>query len=126
MFNALGKELRAKRLEGDCEKHIEDEDIVTMFFTSFLILKMRLIKKIFKTVSNENNGKGDRKHASQLNFKKFEASDFHDYFQLVSNKDVMAQITERAIPLEEAQANYEKLLCRNKKYEIYGSYKVKL
>ncbi|MDM5188700.1 GNAT family N-acetyltransferase [Bacillus sp. DX4.1] len=60
----------------------------------------------------------------QLNHKKFEAIDFKDYFQLVSNEQVMAQITERAIPLEEAQVNYRKLLERNEKYEIYGSYKV--
>lgn len=60
----------------------------------------------------------------QLNLKKFEATDFKDYFQLVSNEQVMAQITERAIPLEEAQINYQKLLKRNDKYELYGSYKV--
>lgn len=60
----------------------------------------------------------------QLIFKKFKATDFNDYFQLVSNEQVMAQITERAIPLEEAQVNYQKLLERNEKYEIYGSYKV--
>ncbi|PAQ15752.1 GNAT family N-acetyltransferase [Bacillaceae bacterium SAOS 7] len=60
----------------------------------------------------------------QLNYKKFEAKDFNDYFQLVSNEQVMAQITERAIPLEEAQADYQKLLERNGKHELYGSYKV--
>ncbi|MEI4801584.1 GNAT family N-acetyltransferase [Bacillus sp. FJAT-51639] len=60
----------------------------------------------------------------QLIFKKFEVTDFNDYFQLVSNEQVMAQITERAIPLEEAQVNYQKLLERNEKYELYGSYKV--
>lgn len=60
----------------------------------------------------------------QLIFKKFEATDFKDYFQLVSNEQVMAQITERAIPFEEAQVNYQKLLERNEKYELYGSYKV--
>ncbi|KEK23468.1 GNAT family N-acetyltransferase [Bacillus gaemokensis] len=60
----------------------------------------------------------------QLKYKKFEAIDFKDYFQLVSNEKVMAQITERAIPLEEAQVNYQKLLERNEKYEIYGSYKI--
>lgn len=60
----------------------------------------------------------------QLNFKKFEATDFKDYFLLVSNEKVMAQITERAIPEEEAQTNYQKLLERNEKYELFGSYKV--
>ncbi|MGM7637160.1 GNAT family N-acetyltransferase [Bacillus sp. Hm123] len=61
---------------------------------------------------------------NQLNYKKFAAKDFNDYFQLVSNEQVMAQITERAIPLEEAQADYQKLLERNGKHELYGSYKV--
>lgn len=60
----------------------------------------------------------------QLNFKKFEAKDFKDYFQLVSNEQVMAQITERTFPLEEAQVNYQKLLERNEKFGIFGSYKV--
>lgn len=60
----------------------------------------------------------------KLIFKKFEATDFKDYFQLVSNEKVMVQITERAIPLEEAKVNYQKLLKRNEKYELYGSYKV--
>ena len=36
----------------------------------------------------------------KLYFNKFEAIDFNLYFQLVSNEKVMAQITERAIPLE--------------------------
>ena len=59
-----------------------------------------------------------------LIFNKFETKDFNDYFKLVSNEQVMAQITERAIPLDEAQGNYQKLLQRNGKYEIFGSYKV--
>ncbi len=60
----------------------------------------------------------------KLHFKKFEAIDFNLYFQLVSNEKVMAQITERIIPLEEAQSDYEKLLRRNEKHKLYGSYKV--
>ncbi|PMC34844.1 GNAT family N-acetyltransferase [Bacillus sp. UMB0899] len=60
----------------------------------------------------------------QLNFEKFKAKDFNDYFLLVSNEQVMAQITERAIPLEEARINYQKLLARNQKDELFGSYKV--
>lgn len=60
----------------------------------------------------------------KLHFKKFETTDFNQYFQLVSNEKVMAQITERAIPLEEAQNDYKKLLMRNKKHKLYGSYKV--
>lgn len=60
----------------------------------------------------------------QLNFKKFEAKDFKDYFKLVSNEQVMAQITERTIPLDEAQVNYQRILERNEKYELFGSCKL--
>ncbi|MEX0136936.1 GNAT family N-acetyltransferase [Bacillus nitratireducens] len=60
----------------------------------------------------------------KLHFKKFEAADFNLYFQLVSNERVMAQITERAILLEEAQNDYEKLLRRNEKHKLFGAYKV--
>lgn len=60
----------------------------------------------------------------QLHFKRFEATNFKEYFQLVSNEQVMAQITERAIPFEEAQVNYQKLLERNEQYDRYGSYMV--
>ncbi|MEK4579015.1 GNAT family N-acetyltransferase [Bacillus sp. FSL R12-0074] len=59
-----------------------------------------------------------------LYFNKFEATDFNLYFQLVSNKEVMAQITERAIPLDEAQNDFKKLLKRNEKHQLFGSYKV--
>ena len=60
----------------------------------------------------------------QLKFKKFRENDFEDYFKLVSSEQVMAQITERAIPLNEAHANFQKLLKRNGNYEEFGSYKV--
>ena len=55
---------------------------------------------------------------------KFIECDFDDYFKLVSNEKVMAQITERSIPLDEARTNFQKLLNRNSKYEKYGSYKI--
>lgn len=55
-------------------------------------------------------------------YRKFTANDFELYYQLVSNERVMAQITERAIPLEEAKANFEKLLIRNDKNQVFGSY----
>lgn len=60
----------------------------------------------------------------KLYFNKFEAIDFNLYFQLVSNEKVMAQITERAIPLEEAQTNFKNLINRNEKHQLFGSYKV--
>ncbi|GGH19935.1 GNAT family N-acetyltransferase [Paenibacillus segetis] len=55
---------------------------------------------------------------------KFEPSDFNDYYSLVSNEKVMAFITERSTPFEEAQVNFNKLLDRNKKFEQFGSFKV--
>lgn len=60
----------------------------------------------------------------RLNLIKFIEDDFDDYFSLVSNEKVMAQITEYAIPYEEAQLNFQKLLIRNNKYDPYGSYKI--
>ncbi|WP_400245007.1 GNAT family N-acetyltransferase [Niallia sp. JL1B1071] len=55
-------------------------------------------------------------------YRKFTVNDFALYYQLVSDKRVMAQITERAIPLKEAKANYEKLLTRNEKEHVFGTY----
>ncbi|WP_026909331.1 GNAT family N-acetyltransferase [Paucisalibacillus globulus] len=60
----------------------------------------------------------------ELTLLKFQENDFDYYFRLVSNEKVMAQITERSIPYDEAQSNYIKLLKRNKKYDRYGSYKI--
>ncbi|MBE5108346.1 GNAT family N-acetyltransferase [Bacillus thuringiensis] len=60
----------------------------------------------------------------KLYFAKFETTDFNLYFQLVSNEEVMAQITERAIPLDEAQNDFNKLLKCNEKHQLFGSYKV--
>ena len=55
---------------------------------------------------------------------KFQEDDFTDYFSLVSNEKMMAQITEYAIPFEEAQSNFQKLLKRNEKHKHLGSYKI--
>ncbi|MGN7387837.1 GNAT family N-acetyltransferase [Sporosarcina sp. SAFN-015] len=60
----------------------------------------------------------------KLKLAKFMKDDFEKYFNLVSDESVMAQITERAIPLDEAEGNYQKLLERNGKHELFGSYKV--
>lgn len=59
-----------------------------------------------------------------LELLKFQEDDFDSYYSLVSNASVMAQITERAIPYDEAKVDFQKLLKRNEKYEKYGSYKV--
>ncbi|WP_212982279.1 GNAT family N-acetyltransferase, partial [Bacillus paramobilis] len=57
-------------------------------------------------------------------FTKFEGTDFNLYFQLVSNEELMAQITERAIPLDAAKNDFTRLLKRNEKHQLFGSYKV--
>lgn len=61
---------------------------------------------------------------NHLEWVKFAEEDFDYYFQLVSNEKVMEQITERAIPFIEAQENFQKILERNRKYDIFGTYKV--
>lgn len=55
---------------------------------------------------------------------KFEETDFNLYFQLVFNKEVMAQITERAIPLDEAKNDFTRLVKRNENHQLFGCYKV--
>ena len=59
---------------------------------------------------------------NSLAFQKFKEADFEKYYSLVSNEQVMAQITERSIPLDEAKVNYGKLLLRNERDAIFGSY----
>ncbi|MEK3796863.1 GNAT family N-acetyltransferase [Peribacillus sp. FSL H8-0477] len=59
-----------------------------------------------------------------LQFRKFEKKDFGSYFQLVSNEMVMAQITERAIPLDEAKVNYQRIIDRNAEADMFGTYKI--
>ncbi|MCD5324386.1 MULTISPECIES: GNAT family N-acetyltransferase [Pontibacillus] len=60
----------------------------------------------------------------KLHLEKLQENDFDKYYRLVSDEKVMAQITERATPLEEAKENFKKLMDRNKKHVIIGSYKV--
>ena len=60
----------------------------------------------------------------QIVLEKFQKADFDLYYALVSEERVMAQITERAIPLEEAEINFHSLLKRNQQAEKIGSYKI--
>ncbi|MCM3786193.1 GNAT family N-acetyltransferase [Neobacillus mesonae] len=59
----------------------------------------------------------------KLSFVKFQDNNFKDYYQLVRDIKVMAQITERAIPLEEAQINFHNLLKRNSEHDVFGTYR---
>ncbi|WML32804.1 GNAT family N-acetyltransferase [Clostridium sp. OS1-26] len=55
---------------------------------------------------------------------KFTVEDFDKYYKLVSDEKVMAMITERAIPLDEARGNYNLLLSNNELQKSFGSFKV--
>ncbi|PJK10425.1 GNAT family N-acetyltransferase [Lysobacteraceae bacterium NML95-0200] len=55
---------------------------------------------------------------------KFDSADFADYFRLVGNPQVMAMITERALPEDEARAEYAKLLENNGWHPAFGSFKL--
>ncbi len=59
-----------------------------------------------------------------LKLKKFYETDFADYFRLVSDEQVMAMITERAIPKEEAKIDFEKLLKNNAIHPDFGYFKI--
>jgi len=59
-----------------------------------------------------------------LTLRKFTSHDFEDYFRLVGNVQVMAKITERALPRGEAKTDYENRLSRNSIAEDYGYYKI--
>ncbi|GAA0497772.1 GNAT family N-acetyltransferase [Salinibacillus aidingensis] len=60
----------------------------------------------------------------RISLEKFKKNDFDFYFSLVSNESVMAMITERSIPMKEAQENFQKLLDTNNDFEGFGTYKV--
>ncbi len=59
-----------------------------------------------------------------ITLEKFGPQDFADYQRLVSNPKVMAMITERAIPADEAQRDYEKLLADNALHPELGHFRV--
>ena len=60
----------------------------------------------------------------RIEIRKFTEEDFQEYFMLVSNADIMAMITGRALEHEEAEKRFEKLLCGNKVHESFGSFMV--
>ncbi|RQO70677.1 GNAT family N-acetyltransferase [Pedobacter sp. KBW06] len=62
---------------------------------------------------------------NRIYLKKFSAyTDFSDYYLLVSNEQVMAMVTERGLPMEEATAEFENVLKRNEKYPDFGRFKI--
>ncbi|SUJ11969.1 Uncharacterised protein [Sphingobacterium spiritivorum] len=66
-----------------------------------------------------------KKPGEELIFEKFDQDDFELYYSLVRDEKVMAMITERAIPLSEAKADYEKILGINGLHSSFGYFKVK-
>lgn len=59
-----------------------------------------------------------------ITLEKFGPQDFGDYFRLVGNPKVMAMLTERTIPADEAQRDYEKLLAENVLHPELGHFRV--
>lgn len=59
-----------------------------------------------------------------LKLEKFTEQDFDDYYRLVGNADVMAMITERALPEAEARADFAALLANNLLHPAFGQFKV--
>lgn len=62
----------------------------------------------------------------QINIKleKFTESDFAHYFELVNNEEVMEMITERAIEINEAKSDFDKLIENNKLNPNFGNFKI--
>ncbi|WP_434750374.1 GNAT family N-acetyltransferase [Paenibacillus amylolyticus] len=58
-----------------------------------------------------------------MNFVKYTEPDFEHYYALVSNEDVMKQITERAIPEAEARTQFDSMIDYNLR-SICGHYRV--
>lgn len=58
-----------------------------------------------------------------MNFVKYTEPDFEHYYALVSNMEVMKQITERAMPEQEARTQFESMLDYNQR-STCGHYRV--
>ena len=59
-----------------------------------------------------------------LIFEKFREDDFADYLRLVGDAQVMAMITERALPETEAREEFAQLLANNALHPDFGQFKV--
>ena len=60
----------------------------------------------------------------KFHLQKLTPADFPLYFSLVGDENVMAMITERAIPLEEAKIDYEKRMQENLYHDDFGHFKI--
>ncbi|WP_430612936.1 GNAT family N-acetyltransferase [Flavobacterium sp. JP2137] len=59
-----------------------------------------------------------------VELKQFTPDDFEYYFKLVNDIRVMAMISERAIPLEEAARDFTLLLQNNEGHKEFGNFKI--
>ncbi len=59
-----------------------------------------------------------------LRLQKFNSQDFDDYFRLVSDAKVMAMITERSIPADEARQDFDDLLAANEIHPDLGQFRI--
>lgn len=60
----------------------------------------------------------------KLSLQKFSDADFADYYALVGDAQVMAMITERALPESEARADFENILANNALHPTFGHFKI--
>src|SRR5690606_29833217 len=60
----------------------------------------------------------------KFRLEKLTPMDFPVYFSLVGDEEVMAMITERAIPLEEATSDYEQRMLENRFHHDFGHFKI--
>ena len=60
----------------------------------------------------------------RIYLEKFTPGDFDKYYKLVGNEEVMAMITKRAIPMNEATDNFSMLLSNNELHESFGYFKI--
>lgn len=61
---------------------------------------------------------------THLQFKKYTAQDFNDYYALVCDETVMEYITGHALSLEEAHVRFKKSIRQNDEHAIFGSYRI--
>lgn len=60
----------------------------------------------------------------EITFEKFGPQHFDDYLRMVGDAQVMAMITERAIPADEARRDFDKLLAGNAIHPDLGQFRV--
>jgi RimJ/RimL family protein N-acetyltransferase len=61
---------------------------------------------------------------TNIKLEKFTENDFNHYFRLVNDEKVMEMITERAIEIDEAKSDFDKLIQNNMLSEIFGNFKI--